>query len=117
MDTIVDMPAKRHFQKRIVFYVFAMSFGSVSFGYASAIIATTLGNVGDFDSCYCGLTEIGQPSFQKYMDLTKTNPHTATIRGAMNSLFYAGGFSELFSILGARTDLDAKRLLQQALQS
>lgn len=48
--------------------------------------------VGDFDSCYCGLTEIGQPSFQKYMNLTTTNPHTATIRGAMNSLFYAGGF-------------------------
>lgn len=29
--------------RRIVGYVFAMCWGSVSFGYASAIIATTLG--------------------------------------------------------------------------
>jgi hypothetical protein len=34
---------KRHFQKRLVLYIFGMSWGSVSFGYASAIIATTLG--------------------------------------------------------------------------
>ncbi|KAL3474490.1 sugar transporter family protein [Aspergillus californicus] len=52
-----------------------MCWGSISFGYASAIIATTL----------------GQPSFYEYMGLLD-NPHEASIIGAMNSLFYVGGF-------------------------
>ncbi|OCK78500.1 MFS transporter, partial [Lepidopterella palustris CBS 459.81] len=60
----------------MVLCIFGMSWGSTAFGFASAIIATTL----------------GQPSFQKYMNLTQTNPNTAHIEGAMNSLFYAGGF-------------------------
>jgi MFS family permease len=33
----------------------------------------------------------GQPSFYEYMNLID-NPHQASIIGAMNSLFYAGGF-------------------------
>jgi MFS family permease len=37
-------------------------------------------------------TKAGQPSFQNYMNLTAANPNAAHIEGAMNSLFYAGGF-------------------------
>lgn len=34
----------RHLQKRLILYVFGICCGSTSFGYAAAIIATTLGN-------------------------------------------------------------------------
>jgi hypothetical protein len=34
---------RRQYQSRMVLVIFGMSWGSVSFGYASAIIATTLG--------------------------------------------------------------------------
>jgi len=34
---------RHHYQKRLIVYVFLMCFGAISFGYASAIIATTLG--------------------------------------------------------------------------
>jgi len=76
MESLSVANRKRHYQWRTVLLIFGMSWGSTSFGYASAIIATTL----------------GQPSFAKYMNLTESNPHTAQIEGAMNSLFYAGGF-------------------------
>jgi sugar porter (SP) family MFS transporter len=75
-STIIAMDEKRrHYQKRTVFYILGMCWGSTSFGFGSAIIATTL----------------GQPSFYEYMGLTD-NPHEASIIGAMNSLFYVGGF-------------------------
>ena len=51
-----------------------MSIGSFSFGYTSAIIATTL----------------GQPSFLEYFDLLTRSNGTA-LMGAMNGLFFAGG--------------------------
>ena len=76
MEALSAEKQKRHYSKRIVLYIFGMGFGSLSFGYAAAIIATTL----------------GQPSFQTYMNLTEENPKTPGIEGAMNSLFYAGGF-------------------------
>ena len=76
MESLSTDKQKRHFSKRMVLNIFAMSFGSMSFGFAAAIIATTL----------------GQPSFQTYMNLTDSTPNTAKIEGAMNSLFYAGGF-------------------------
>lgn len=34
---------RRHFQTRMVLYILAMSTGSISFGYGSAVIGTTLG--------------------------------------------------------------------------
>jgi hypothetical protein len=42
--TNTDMDIKRrHYQKRTVLYTIGMCWGSVSFGFGSAIIATTLG--------------------------------------------------------------------------
>ncbi|KAF2802333.1 general substrate transporter [Mytilinidion resinicola] len=76
MEAPKDEKRRSHFQKRLVLIVFGVCWGSTAFGFASAIIATTL----------------GQPSFKIYMNLTTTNPNTAKITGAMNSLFYAGGF-------------------------
>ncbi|KAL4939228.1 hypothetical protein BDV06DRAFT_225199 [Aspergillus oleicola] len=52
--------------------ILGMSTGSTSFGHASAIIASTL----------------GQPTFQAYMNIEDAPATT----GAMNSLFYVGGF-------------------------
>lgn len=37
--------SKRHFSTRLIVCVFGMGFGSLSFGYAAAIIATTLGTI------------------------------------------------------------------------
>ncbi|KAF5008867.1 hypothetical protein FDECE_4891 [Fusarium decemcellulare] len=48
--------------------------GSVTYGYCSSIISTTL----------------GQPSFQLYFELN-TRSNTAGFQGAINGLYYAGG--------------------------
>ena len=57
--------------KQIVLFV---CLGSITYGYGSSIIATTL----------------GQPSFLSYMGLD-TNPNTPNLFGAMNGLFSVGG--------------------------
>lgn len=67
--------SRSHVSGRLTRHVIAMTCGSIAFGYNSAIIATTL----------------GQPSFVKYMGLD-TRPNASGLEGAMNALFYAGGF-------------------------
>lgn len=52
-----------------------VALGSLTYGYCSSIIATTL----------------GQPSFITYFELD-TRPNSAEIQGAINGLFQAGGF-------------------------
>lgn len=52
-----------------------VALGSLTYGYVSSIIATTL----------------GQPSFIAYFELD-TRPNSADLQGAMNGLFQAGGF-------------------------
>jgi len=52
-----------------------VALGSVTYGYSSSIIATTL----------------GQPSFIEYFELD-TRPDSTNIQGAINGLFQAGGF-------------------------
>jgi MFS family permease len=52
-----------------------MGVGSFTYGYASSIIATTL----------------GQPSFYAYFTVL-TGPNGAALIGAMNGLYFAGGF-------------------------
>jgi len=64
-----------HFKAFTVFICFFMSLGTCSYGTSASVISTTL----------------GQPSFYAYMKLN-TNPNEAGILGAMNSLYYAGGF-------------------------
>lgn len=56
-------------------YILGVCWASAAYGYAGSIIATTL----------------GQPSFYAYMGLD-TNPDAAALIGAMNGLFYTGGF-------------------------
>lgn len=51
-----------------------MAVGSVTYGYCSSIIGTTL----------------GQPSFLEYFDLYKVD-RSAAMTGAINGLFQAGG--------------------------
>ncbi|KIW17965.1 hypothetical protein PV08_05160 [Exophiala spinifera] len=76
IEVLHSQEKKINCSKRLVIYCFAMGFGSMSFGFGSAIIATTL----------------GQPSFIEYMNLGPDNPDASHILGAINSLFYAGGF-------------------------
>lgn len=57
-----------------IFVICFISLSSISYGYAGAIIATTL----------------TQPSFHSHMKLD-TDPRAEGLIGAMNGLFYAGG--------------------------
>ncbi|KAF2816821.1 general substrate transporter [Mytilinidion resinicola] len=74
-ETSISKDHRGHYKASTVWRVTGVSFGSLSLGYAAAIIATTL----------------GQPSFFEYMNLA-TAKNASQIIGAMNSLFYAGGF-------------------------
>jgi len=65
---------RRHFSGYLIFCVFFMGFGSMSYGYPAAIIGTTL----------------GQPSFLTYMNLD-TASNASQLIGAITALFYAGG--------------------------
>lgn len=65
---------RRHFSGYLIFCIFFMSFGSMSYGYPAAIIGTTL----------------GQPSFLTYMGLD-TASNASQLIGAITALFYAGG--------------------------
>jgi MFS family permease len=64
---------RRHFKFYTVLIVFFVSLGTCSYGTSAAIISTTL----------------GQPSFFVAMGLNDSN--MASLTGAMNSLYYAGG--------------------------
>ena len=69
-----DIRKKRHFNAYLIFIIMFMTLGSFTFGYASAVIGTTL----------------GQPSFDKHMGLdTATN--TQSLISAMVCLFFGGG--------------------------
>jgi MFS family permease len=77
MTTAIDhQPVTGYILGILVF----MSLGSFSYGYASAIIATTL----------------GQPSFNEYFELA-TRSNAAGLIGAMNGLYFAGGFFGVLS--------------------
>lgn len=67
--------SRRPYTWKMVGYIVGVCWASAAYGYAGSIIATTL----------------GQPSFYVYMGLD-TNPNAAALIGAMNGLFYAGGF-------------------------
>lgn len=71
----MEEPKKRPYSWATIWKIVGMSWGSASYGYAGSIIATTL----------------GQPSFLEYMGLL-TSTNAADLIGAMNGLFYAGGF-------------------------
>ncbi|OQU99467.1 hypothetical protein CLAIMM_05097 [Cladophialophora immunda] len=71
----METTQRRPYTLKTVFLIIGVSWGSAAYGYAGSIIATTL----------------GQPSFLEYMGLL-TAPNAADLIGAMNGLFYAGGF-------------------------
>lgn len=80
-NTSDDMPVVTGFNRRVLFILVLLGFGSASMGYAASIIATTL----------------TQPSFYVKLNLTNATNLTALI-GATNGLFYAGGaFGSIFS--------------------
>lgn len=81
-----DQPARtaRDFEQKhivkwyLVFVVFFISFGSMTYGASASVISTTL----------------GQPSFYEYMELNEGQRYYAqrnSLIGATNSIFYAGG--------------------------
>jgi len=63
---------RRHFKLYTVFICIFMSMSSLVYGTTASVITTTL----------------GQPSFYKAMGLDASN--TASLTGAMNSLYYTG---------------------------
>lgn len=75
MPEIPGETAGRHFNRRLVLAVALASFGSMTYGYSAGVTGTTL----------------GQPSFTVYMGLD-TAPNANALIGAMNALFYTGGF-------------------------
>ncbi|KIW23450.1 uncharacterized protein PV07_11644 [Cladophialophora immunda] len=78
-DASYDLERKRHFKAYTVFICIFMSFGSLGFGMAAAVIATLL----------------GQPTFVSAMQLD--GPHAQSLEGCMNSLFYVGGIFGSFN--------------------
>jgi MFS family permease len=72
---------RRPYRISTVFHIIGVSWASASFGYSGSIIGTTL----------------GQPSFLAYMGLD-TNPNATQLIGAMNALFYTGGFFGCFMV-------------------
>jgi MFS family permease len=73
-----DFEHKHIVKKYLVFVVFFMSFGSMTYGASASIISTTL----------------GQPSFYEYMGLSEGGKYYSQrnpLIGAANSIFYAGG--------------------------
>ena len=95
MTDLAGENRKTHYQKRMVVYIVAMAFGSTAYGYAAAVIATTLGmevfGADVLALVSCSDFSTGQPSFYAYMGLD-TDTHLESILGACVSLFYAGGF-------------------------
>jgi len=68
-----EFEKKRHFNGYTVMICMCMSMGSLAMGMAGSVISITL----------------GQPSFIRKMGLDGS--HAASLEGAMNSLYYAGG--------------------------
>ncbi|OQU98123.1 hypothetical protein CLAIMM_03949 isoform 3 [Cladophialophora immunda] len=78
----VQHSTQRHqFKFYNVLMLVAMGFGSMSFGYSSAVIAITL----------------GQPTFLKYFGLD-TNPNANALIATTNGLYQTGGFLATFSV-------------------
>ena len=76
--------------------------GSVTYGYGSSIIATTL----------------GQPTFLAYFNLGSENSQATSLQGAINGLFQAGGlFGTLSCVQTADTFGRRKAILIGALTS
>jgi MFS family permease len=73
--------SKRQFRWYNVFIILFMALGSIEFGYASSIIATTL----------------AQPSFISYFKLD-TRDDAADMTGLMNSLYQVGGFLGIWTV-------------------
>ncbi|CAK7237540.1 hypothetical protein SEUCBS140593_010003 [Sporothrix eucalyptigena] len=68
-------PTQERLTRYNVLVICAIGLGSLSFGYAGAVIGTLL----------------GQPSFQTYFDLA-TRPHATQLESSMNGVFQAGAF-------------------------
>lgn len=66
--------------------------GSLTYGYSSSIISTTL----------------GQPSFLAYFELD-TRPNSTQLQGAINGLFQAGGLFGSLSCIGSADRLGRKK--------
>ena len=73
----IEQEITNHFFRQIILFV---TFGSVTYGYSSSIIATTL----------------GQPTFRAYFELD-TRPDANALIGAMNGLYQAGGLIGVLS--------------------
>ena len=74
-NVVLETGAIRRFNGRTVFFVVLMCFGSMTYGYSAGITGSIL----------------GQPSFLEYMGLLTSSNANALI-GAMNGLYYTGGF-------------------------
>ena len=72
---------QRPYRLSTVWHIIGVCWGAAAYGYAGSIIGTTL----------------GQPSFLSYMGLDTASNATQLI-GAMNALFYAGGFFGCFIV-------------------
>ena len=80
--SVVQHVTKRQFRWYNVFIILFMSLGSIEYGYSASIIATTL----------------AQPSFISYFNLD-TRSDASTLAGLMNSLYQAGGFIGVWTVL------------------
>lgn len=75
----VESKARRPYQLSQVLHIMGVSMGPAAYGYTASIIGTTL----------------GQPSFITAMKLD-VRPNASELIGAMNALFYVGGFIGTF---------------------
>ncbi|SCV36687.1 related to sugar transporter [Fusarium fujikuroi] len=81
MATDIDQPHEARSWLNIAIVVF-VTFGSLSYGYCSSIIASTL----------------GQPTFLEYFHLTPEYSNSTALLGACNGLFQTGGLIGALSI-------------------
>ncbi|KIW98244.1 uncharacterized protein Z519_01828 [Cladophialophora bantiana CBS 173.52] len=86
METLEERP-QRHYKTSAILYASGVSFGAASYGFASSIISTT----------------IGQPTFLESMKLERAS-NASEILGASNALFFVGGIigSVLVSVIADR---------------
>ncbi|KAK5216030.1 hypothetical protein LTR72_010906 [Exophiala xenobiotica] len=80
MESARHEHAKKHFQSYLVLVILFMGIASITYGYASAIIGTTL----------------GQPSFNDYMRL-ETRTNATALTGAIVAMWYAGSVFGCFA--------------------
>jgi MFS family permease len=74
-----EIKGRRPYKLAQLFHIMGACWGPAAYGYTASVIGTTL----------------GQPSFVKAMKLD-TSPNAAVLIGAMNALFYVGGFIGTF---------------------